>query len=88
MLLSSGVGQSYRATTIFITSDNIINDNEDDKILNSIKNYLEELSNMQIKVIVDNKSPSPKKASKIIKLVQMHVLIPQLPTPKLSDSGK
>lgn len=45
LLLSSGVGQTYWTTTIFITSDNIINDNGDDKMLNSIKNYLEELSN-------------------------------------------
>ena len=82
LLLSSGVGQTYWTTTIFITSDNIINDNGDDKMLNSIKNYLEELSNKQIKVMVDNKLPNPKKASRRIKVVQMYVLTPQLSIPE------
>ena len=45
LLLSSGVGQAYWTTTIFINSAHIINDNVDNKKLNSIKNYLEELSN-------------------------------------------
>ena len=64
LLLASGVGQVYGATTVFITSDNIMGDNEDVKMLNSIKNYVEELSNGNIKVIVDSKSPSPGEASR------------------------
>ena len=51
-------------------------------MLNSIKNYLEELSNKQIKVMVDNKLPNPKKASRRIKVVQMYVLTPQLSIPE------
>lgn len=59
LLLSSSVGQVYATTTVFLTSDNIIGENDDVKMLNSIKNYVEELSNGEIKVIVDSESPSP-----------------------------
>lgn len=59
LLLSSSVGQVYATTTVFLTSDNIIGENDDVKMLNSIKNYIEELSNGEIKVIVDSESPSP-----------------------------
>ena len=45
LLLSSGAGQAYWTTTIFINSAHIINDNVDDKMINSMKNYLKELSN-------------------------------------------
>ena len=64
LLISSSAGQVYAAKTVFLTSDNIIGENDDVKMLNSIKNYVEELSNGQIKVIVDSKSPSPGEASR------------------------
>ncbi len=64
LLISSSVGQVYATKTVFLTSDNIIRENDDVKMLNSIKNYVEELSNGQIKVIVDSKSPSPGEASR------------------------
>ena len=59
LLLSSGVGQVYGKTTVFLTSDNIIGEDEDVKMLNSIKNYVEDLSNGEIEVIVDSEAPSP-----------------------------
>ena len=47
------------AKTVFITSDNIIDNETDVKMLNSIKNYIEELSGGELQVIVDNQSPKP-----------------------------
>ena len=45
------------AKTVFITSDNIVNHEQDVKFLNSLKNYIEELSGGKLQVIVDNQSP-------------------------------
>ena len=47
------------AKTVFITSDNIIDHDTDVKMLNSIKNYIEEISGGQLQVIVDNQAPAP-----------------------------
>ena len=46
------------AKTVFITSDNIIDHDQDIKVLNSLKKYIEELSGGELQVIVDNNSPS------------------------------
>ena len=46
------------AKTVFITSDNIVNHEQDVKFLNSLKNYIEEISGGKLQVIVDNQSPS------------------------------
>ena len=45
--------------TVFITSDTIIDQENDVKMLNSIKNYIEEISNGELQVIVDNQAPAP-----------------------------
>ena len=45
--------------TVFITSDNIIDQENDVKMLNSIKSYIEEISNGELQVIVDNQAPAP-----------------------------
>ncbi|WP_459537311.1 adhesin [Methanobrevibacter sp.] len=45
--------------TVFITSDNIIDTDTDLQMLNSIKNYIEEISGGELQVIVDNQAPSP-----------------------------
>ncbi|MBR0271589.1 MAG: adhesin [Methanobrevibacter sp.] len=66
LLLSSCVGQVSATTTLFLTSDNIIGENEDVDMLNSIKNYVEEMSNGNIKVIVDSQAPSPGEGSRAI----------------------
>lgn len=47
------------AKTVFITSDTIIDHDNDVKMLNSIKNYIEEISNGEYQVIVDNQAPAP-----------------------------
>ncbi len=47
------------AKTVFITSDNIIDHDNDIKMLNSIKSYIEELSGGELQVIVDNQAPAP-----------------------------
>ena len=47
------------AKTVFITSDNIIDHDQDVKLLNSLKSYIEELSGGDLQVIVDNQAPSP-----------------------------
>ena len=47
------------AKTVFITSDNIVDNETDVKMLNSIKNYIEEISGGDLQVIVDNQAPSP-----------------------------
>ena len=66
LLLSSCVGEVFAETTLFLTSDNIIGENEDIDMLNSIKNYVEKLSNGNIKVIVDSQAPSPGEGSRAI----------------------
>ena len=47
------------AQTVFITSDNIIDHDTDVRMLNSIKEHIEELSNGELQVIVDNQAPGP-----------------------------
>jgi hypothetical protein len=64
LLLLSCISQVSATTTVFITCDNINGDSSDVDMLNSIKNYVEELSNGQIKVIVDGQSPNPGEASR------------------------
>jgi len=64
LLLSSCVGEVSAKTTLFLTSDNIIGEKEDVNMLNSIKNYVEELSNGNINVIVDSQAPSPGEGSR------------------------
>ena len=47
------------AKTVFITSDTIIDHDNDIKMLNSIKSYIEEISGGELQVIVDNQAPAP-----------------------------
>ena len=52
--------QDVSATkTVFITSDNIIDHDTDIEMLNSIKNYIEEISGGELQVIIDNQAPGP-----------------------------
>ena len=60
LLLVAPVIQDVAAVkTIFITSDNIIDHDTDIQMLNSIKNYIEEISNGKLQVIVDNEVLAP-----------------------------
>ena len=59
MILAPVMQDVSAAKTVFITSDNIIDHDTDLQMLNSIKGYIEELSNGELQVIVDNQAPAP-----------------------------
>ena len=59
MILAPVMQDVSAAKTVFITSDNIIDHDTDLQMLNSIKSYIEELSNGELQVIVDNQAPAP-----------------------------
>ncbi|WP_407374323.1 adhesin [Methanobrevibacter sp.] len=54
--------------TVFITSDNIIDHDNDVNMLNSIKKYVEEISGGELQVIVDNQAPSPGEGYRAIQV--------------------
>jgi len=54
--------------TVFITCDNIIDNETDVQMLNSIKNYIEEISGGEIQVIVDNQAPGPGEGYRAIQV--------------------
>lgn len=54
--------------TGFITSDNIIDHDNDVKMLNSIKSFIEEISNGELQVIVDNQAPAPGEGYRAIQV--------------------
>ena len=54
--------------TVFITADNIIDQDNDVKMLNSIKSYIEEISGGELQVIVDNQAPSPGEGYRAIQV--------------------
>ncbi|WP_455645434.1 adhesin [Methanosphaera sp.] len=58
--------QGVSATTVFLTSDNVGNSDNDLSMLNSIKEYIEELSNGDIEVIIDSQAPSPGEGTRAI----------------------
>ena len=57
---------SVCATTVFLTSDNIVNQETDVRMLNSIKKHIEEISNGEIQVIVDSQAPGPGEGTRAI----------------------
>ena len=59
LILAPVIQDVSAAKTVFITSDNIIDHDTDLQMLNSIKGYIEELSNGELQVIVDNQAPGP-----------------------------
>ena len=60
LLIVAPVIQDVTASkTAFITSDTIIDQENDVKMLNSIKSYVEQISGGEIQVIVDNQAPAP-----------------------------
>ena len=60
LLIVAPVIQDVSASkTAFITSDTIIDQENDVKMLNSIKSYIEQISGGNIQVIVDNQAPAP-----------------------------
>ncbi len=69
ILIVAPVVQDVSASkTVFITCDNIIDHDTDVKMLNSIKNYVEEISGGELQVIVDNQAPSPGEGYRAIQV--------------------
>ncbi|WP_299525248.1 adhesin [uncultured Methanobrevibacter sp.] len=66
LLLTSIIQEVSATTTVFLTSDNIMGTNEDADMLNSIKTYIEDMSNGKIKVIVDSQAPGPGEGTRAI----------------------
>ena len=66
LILISCISEVSATTTVFLTSDNIIGEDEDIQMLNAIKNYIEEQSGGDIKVIVDSKAPGPGEGTRAI----------------------
>lgn len=69
ILIVAPVVQDVSASkTVFITCDNIIDNDTDIKMLNSIKSYIEEISGGELQVIVDNQAPSPGEGYRAIQV--------------------
>lgn len=58
--------QSIAATNVFLTSDSIGSTDNDKKMLNSVKDYIEELSNGTIKVTIDPNAPGPGEGTRAL----------------------
>ena len=71
LLLASVIQDVSATTTVFLTSDNIMGTNDDVGMLNSIKTYIEEISNGEINVIVSLQDL--EKEQELLKLIQMLV---------------
>lgn len=59
MIVTPVIQDVAASKTAFITSDTIIDQENDVKMLNSIKGYIESISGGEIQVIVDNQAPAP-----------------------------
>ena len=66
LLLASVIQEVSATTTVFLTSDNVMGTQEDINMLNSIKEYIEEMSNGKIKVTVDSQAPNPGEGDRAI----------------------
>lgn len=66
LLLVSVIQDVSATTTVFLTSDNIIGTDDDLEMLNSIKTYIEQISNGEINVVIDSQSPGPGEGTRAI----------------------
>lgn len=58
--------QVASATSVFLTSDHIGSQDNDLDMLSSVKNYIEQMSNGEIEVIIDDYAPSPGEGTRAI----------------------
>lgn len=58
--------QTASSTSVFLTSDHIGSESNDLDMLNSVKDYIEEISNGQLDVIIDSEAPSPGEGTRAI----------------------
>lgn len=69
LLIIAPIIQDVSATkTVFITTDNIIDHDFDTKLINSIKEYIQELSGGELQVVIDNQAPSPGEGYRAIQV--------------------
>ena len=69
LLIIAPIIQDVSATkTVFITTDDIVDQEFDLKLINSIKNYVQELSGGELQVIVDNQASSPGEGYRAIQV--------------------
>lgn len=69
LLIIAPIIQDVSATkTVFITTDNIIDQEFDTKLINSIKDYIQELSGGELQVVIDNQAPSPGEGHRAIQV--------------------
>lgn len=68
MIVAPLIQDVTSSQTGFITSDNIIDQENDVKMLNSIKSFIEEISGGELQIIVDNQAPSPGEGYRAIQV--------------------
>lgn len=69
ILIVAPIVQDVTASkTVFITSDNTIDNDTDVKMLNSLKKHIEEISGGELQVIVDNQAPAPGEGYRAIQV--------------------
>ncbi len=66
IILMASIVQNVSATSVFLTSDNVGSEDNDLEMLESIKNYVEEISNGKYEVIIDDQSPSPGEGTRAV----------------------
>lgn len=66
IIFISFTAQGVSATSVFLTSDHVGSQDNDIIMMNSIKNYVEDLSNGSIQVTVDSQAPSPGEGTRAI----------------------
>lgn len=59
ILICPILAEDVSATSVFLTSDNVLGHDEDIHILNQIANYIEETTDGSIQVIIDNDASNP-----------------------------
>lgn len=64
LILTPVFAEEVNATTIFLTSDNVLGYDEDMQMLNDIKSLIEEKSNNTITCVVDSSASSPGEGSR------------------------
>lgn len=69
LLIIAPIIQEVSATkTVFITTDDIVDQEFDLKLINSIKKYVQELSGGELQVVVDNQASSPGEGYRAIQV--------------------
>ena len=69
LLIIAPIIQEVSATkTVFITTDDIIDQEFDLKLINSIKKYVQELSGGELQVVIDNQASSPGEGYRAIQV--------------------